>query len=260
MEERKQALRAALTVIAVVLAVTAALVLIFFGGARQTEHDTITLPEPSPAQPVQEQQTPQPAQDLFAEVTRQNVQDVLRSLQRPSSYHQTYVVITYAGGSKRQQQVDIWRSGALIRAESSDSYGTQSILSDGETLYLWYDGDTKALCIPLGEDRSVDDFIGIATYESILSLPPEQIENADFVTLQNDTTLSCVSLRVQMNGYLQEYWVDVNSGLLCRQTMLQNERPVYTMQQTLLEILIDGDETLSGAFCLPDGSEPFVAD
>lgn len=258
MNEHKQALRTAAIVAAVVLAVTVLLVVAFFGGTTQTEQPSITLPEASVTQPEDEQPA-ETEQNLFAEITRENVQDVLRSLARPSSYHQTLTILTYAGETRRQQQADIWRSGELLRADVTDENGVKSILTDGRTLYLWYDGDETALALPLREGVRAEELIGIPTYETILSVDPAQIEGADFVTLEEQSQLACIFVSFASDGCTQYYWVDVQSGLLCRQTMLQDDSPLYTLQQARLDVLIEGDETLSDAFCLPDGTEPFGA-
>ncbi len=256
MEEHRQALRRAVIVTAVVLAVTVLLVVLFLGSSRKDTHESITLPD-APVSAAEEEPPAEPEQNLFAEITRENVQDVLRSLARPSSYYQKLTILNYADGSTRQQQADIWRSGELLRADVSDETGVKSILTDGKTLYVWYDGDETPLSLPLRETMSTDELIGIPTYETILSLDPAQIGSSDFVTLEDQSELACIYVSFTNSGCTQYYWVDVASGLLCRQTMLVADAPVYTMQQIQLDILIDGDETLSGAFCLPDGSEPF---
>ncbi len=259
MKEHRQALRTAVIVAVVVLAVTVLLVVLFFGGAAQTQQQSITLPEPSAAQPQEEEPAEAAEPNLFAEVTRENVQAVLRSLARPSSYHQTLTVLTYAGESSRQQQVDIWRSGDLLRADLTDENGVKSILTDGESVYLWYDGDETALALPLREGVRAEELIGIPTYETILAIDVAQIEGADFVTLEEPSQLACIFVSFVSDGCTQYYWIDVQSGLLCRQTMLQNDSPLYIMQQARLDVLAEGDEALSDAFCLPDGSEPFAA-
>lgn len=258
MKEHNQALRTAAIVAGVVLAVTVLLLVIFLGGDAQENQQTITLPE-TPAAPAEDEQPAEPEQSLFAEITHENVQDVLRSLARPSSYHQTLTVLTYAGQSRRQQQVDLWRSGELLRADVSEDSGVKSILTDGKTLYLWYDGDETALTLPLREGVRAEDLIGIPTDETILSIDPAQIEGADFVTLEEQSQLACIFVSFVSDGCTQYYWIDVQSGLLCRQTILQDDSPLYTMQQGQLDILAEGDEALADAFCLPDGSEPFAA-
>ena len=258
MEKHRQALRTAIIVAAVVLAVTVLLVVLFFGGSRQEAYEPITLPEAPVTTPEEEPQPAESDQTPFAVVTRENVQDVLRSLAMPSSYHQKLVIITYAGSSSRQQQADIWRSGDLLRADLSDDYGVKSILTDGKTLYLWYDGDETAISMPLRTGISAEELLGVPTNETVLTLDPSQIEETDFVTLQDQSQFACIYVSFSSGGCTQSVWVDVASGLLCRQTVLQGDTQLYTLQQIQLELLIDGDETLSGAFCLPDGTEPFA--
>ncbi|MEI3079249.1 MAG: hypothetical protein V8T00_08160 [Oscillospiraceae bacterium] len=56
---------------------------------------------------------------------------------------------------------------------------------------------------------------------------------------------------------MQDYWVSLGSGLLCKQTMTSGDDLVYLMEQTALEVFPENDESLEGVFCLPDGTEPF---
>ena len=257
MEEHKHALHTAIIVCVALLAVTVLLVVLFFGGSNLNEHEAITLPETSAAS-VEDEPEVQPDQNPFAEVTRENVQDVLRSLTRPSSYYQKCTILTYSGGSCRQQQADIWRSGELLRADLSDEFGTKSILTDGKTLCIWYDGDETPLILPLRAGVNAEELIGIPTVETLLSVDPGQIQEAEFVTLEEQPDLACIYVSFFSDGCTQGYWVNVESGLLCRQSIQQDNAPVYILQQLQFELLIGGDETLAGAFCLPDGTDPFA--
>lgn len=257
MKEHKQALRTALIVCGAVLAVTVLLVALFFGTSKQEERPTITLPE-TPVIQAPEDPPVQVDQNQFAEITRGNVQDVLRSLTRPSSYHQAVTIMTYAAQASRQQQVDIWRSGRLFRADITEQSGSvKSVLSDGETAYIWYDGDETALELPLRDGVSPEQLVGIGSYDTILALPQQQIISADFVTLQEEASFSCIYVTFSLNGCEQYDWIDLSSGLLCRQSIQQDGKSLYIMQQNRLDVLMDGDEALSDAFCLPDGTEPF---
>lgn len=257
MKGNHQTLRAAILVIAVVLAVTALLLVLFFGSAPKKPEQTITLPE-APAEPAANEPAAPPEQNQFAEITRDNVQSVIKSLVSPSSYHQVLTIMTYAGGASRQQQADIYRSGNLIRADLTEDSGVKSILSDGKTVYLWYEGDEAALELPLREGTTSEQLIGIPSLSTLLQLAPAQIESAEFVTLQEDASLSCIYVSFTEADCTQYFWIDVASGLLCRQSIQQEGENLYLMQQNRLDVLMDGDEALSDAFLLPDGSEPFA--
>lgn len=257
MKEKHQTLRAAILVIAVVLAVTALLLVLFFGSAPKKPEQTITLPD-APVAPVIEEPAAEPEENQFAEITRDNVQSVIKSLVSPSSYHQALTIMTYAsGGASRQQQADIYRSGNLLRADLTEESGVKSILSDGETVYLWYEGDEQALSLALREGTTAEQLVGIPALSTLLQLEPSQIESAEFVTLQEDASLSCIYVIFTENESTQYFWIDLASGLLCRQSIQHDGQNLYLMQQNRLDVLMDGDEALADAFCLPDGSKPF---
>lgn len=255
-QEHNQALRRAFIVTAAVLAVTIVLLVLFLSGAGRNTHDLISLPD-SQVLPTDDVPGAAPEQTLFAQISCENVQDVLRSLARPSSYHQKLTILRYAESKSRQQTAEIWRSGELLRADVSDEDSVKSILTDGKTLYLWYDNEKPVLELTLRESAQLDELLGLASYETILSLDASVLDTADFVTLDDQAELACIYVGYTQEDTAQYYWVDVDSGLLCRHTMLLADAPVYTMQQIQLERLSDGDESLSGAFVLPDGTEPF---
>lgn len=257
MKENHQALRTAILVIAVVLAVTALLLALFFGSSSKQPEQSITLPD-APVSQTPEEPVEQPEQTQFAEITRDNVQSVIKSLTSPSSYHQTLTILTYANGATRQQQADIWRSGDLIRANVSEESGVKSILSDGKTVYLWYEDDQTPLELSMRDDMTPEQLIGIPSTDALLQISPQQIESAEFVTLQEDASLSCIYVIFTQADCTQYFWIDVTSGLLCRQSIQQQGQNLYVVQQNRLDILMDGDEVLSDAFCLPDGTEPFA--
>ena len=247
MEQEHKNLKPLLLAATAAVTVIAILLVFFFSGRKSKSTQTIILPEP----PTQEQ-TPdeeQPEASL-AELTRENVQSVLKkSVARPSSYHQSMQIVITSGGVQRTQTAELWVKGELVKAQTTDELETKTILADATTLYVWYD-DEEPVQMARGAGMRTDNLAGIPTYESIQDYAKSQIEQA----------ADCIYVSAQDGSVLQDYWVSLSSGLLCKQTMTSGDDLVYLMEQTGLEVFPENDESLEGVFCLPDGTEPFATE
>ena len=88
----------------------------------------------------------------------------------------------------------------------------------------------------------------IPTYEDILKLPVRSIAEADYQDLSG---IPCIYVETvpDQDGYVQRYWVSVETGLLTAAERLLDGTPVYQMASLAL------DETLPATadFTLPDG-------
>lgn len=232
---------------ALVLIVLLALAISSGRGLNSDNH--IVLP-PDSAQAVPERSSS--TQD-FAELDTQNVRSILEDLQRPEAYHQKMSVTVEAGSRTRTQTVELWRRGEYFAADIADDDTVRHLLGSSRTVYIWYDSEEAYSAVSLREGMTLDALVGIADYKSVLSLPTDSIIEANYVELGEQDGLACIFVSSMQNGLLQYYWVSVESGLLCKQTTLSDEKPVYSAQQLLLEPL---DEDF--AFLLPDGSDPFT--
>ena len=254
MEQERKNLKTLLLAGTAAVTVIAILLVFFFSGRKSTSSQTIVLPD-APA-PEQQEQPEQPESTALAEVSRENVQSILeKSVARPSSYHQTMQIITTSGEAQRTQNAELWVKGELVKVQVTDEWETKTVIADETSLYLWYDEEEPVL-LSRGPGMSADVLAGIPTYERILDFAKSQITQATFVSL-SEPAADCVYVSAQDGTRQQDYWVSLESGLLCKQTMLENDELVYLMEQTGLEIFPDNDEALDGVFCLPDGSEAF---
>ena len=206
--------------------------------------------------PEQTESEQQP-QTSLASVSRENVQSILqKSVSRPSSYHQSMQIVITSGDVQRTQTAELWVKGELVKAQITDELETKTVLADATTLYAWYDGEQEPVKLARGAGLSTDNLAGVPTYEAILSYAKSQLTQAAFVTLDEQAS-DCVYVSAQDGECQQDYWVSLDNGLLCKQTMTVSGELVYLMEQTALEIFPDNDEALEGIFCLPDGTEAF---
>lgn len=196
-------------------------------------------------------------QDSFLQVTPENVLDVVATMSRPVSYHQVYHVTLSQGERKTEQIVDIWVDGTLLRADVSSETGTSSILTSGSTAYLWHSDEDGYVSVELNDTVSVDDLLGLPTYELLLQVDPDALTDASYLVIsENDIQCIYVSAAPQI-AVEEEYWIDVSSGLLYQARFFSGEALIYEAVQTALERLAAGDEAFSDRFLLPDGIRPF---
>ena len=254
MEQEHKNLKPLLLAAVAAVTVVAILLVFFFSGRKSASSQTIVLPEPPAPEQTESEQQPQTS---LASVSRENVQSILqKSVSRPSSYHQSMQIVITSGDVQRTQTAELWVKGELVKAQITDELETKTVLTDATTLYAWYDGEQEPVKLARGAGLSTDNLAGVPTYEAILSYAKSQLTQAAFVTLDEQAS-DCVYVSAQDGECQQDYWVSLDSGLLCKQTMTVSGELVYLMEQTALEIFPDNDEALEGIFCLPDGTEAF---
>lgn len=249
------------SILAVFIAVLLVLVILlafFFQSSYGQKNETIVLPDPPAAPSVQDAAEEPPADD-FVQVSTDNVLSVLEHMSRPSSYHQVYTVTVGADETQAAHVVELWVNGPLVRAEISNGIQTKTLLTDGSMAYLWYEGDLQPLSLTLDESVSMEDLLGLQSYDYLLSIEPEQIQDADFVVLDDPEQIQCIYVCSQDAAYVtSRYWVDLETGLLYKADILELSKQVYALRQDLFELLAEEDEAFSDRFCLPDGEMPFV--
>ena len=249
---KRPGVRSAGIVIAAALLVVCVLVAAVLISIRGGTRDGITLPETSGA--VEPEQTPSSEEDIFLEVDRENVQSVLDTMERPSAYHQVLTVSNLWESGAAETTVELWRSGDLIRAKRTESGRVENLLTDGTTVWIWYDGETSARALTPEDSVSFDDLTGIPTYETLSAIPTSAIREAGFVTLDASDGLNCLYLAVLDGDYEDRYWVDVTNQLLCRADTLLEGTQTYQLRQVSCQTLSPEDTALRDVFQLPDGT------
>ena len=229
---------------------------LLFSGA--SDRAVITLPDASlPTAPPDGGDV---EEGTFLTVGPENVADVVGTLARPVSYHQTLTLLTAWTDESAARTAELWVSGGVTRADITDDTGTKSVLSDGKTAYVWYSDEETAAEFSLGGSLTADSLTGIPTYETILTAAPDAIAQAGFVRLDEQGGRSCIFAQLESDGYVDRYWVDVSTGLLCRATTSRSQTLIYQLREQQCETLLATDEAFSAAFTLPDGTQPFSSE
>lgn len=216
---------------------------------RRSSH--ITLPETGP-DTEQVLDVDESGALAVVEIEPTTVQSAIATLSRPAGYRRSIVIEQFWNGGSGNYRLTSSVKGAWTRTDRTMPDGrVRHTITDGENTYIWYNDERDVFQAPAGE-ISADNEQSIPTYESVLSLPTENIAAADYRELKD---LRCIYVETipDQNGYVLRYWVSVDSGLLVTAEKLLEGRVVYRMS-SLEADLNEPDESL---FALPDGTKLF---
>lgn len=262
MDQQKNWNRSSWIGLIAVLLVVGLLLTFFLSQQSRPEEEQIILPN-VPYQPSVQTAPEQLPETSFVQVTPDNVLSVLETMGRPKYYHQVYSV-TVGDEGRSSQTVEVWSNEEVLHAELFDGRRTKTILTNGQAAYLWYDGDEKAAAVKLDYSATIDELLGLPTYENLLVLEQEQIIDAGFLVLE-DPQVQCIYVASQDQltegpyPVVRRYWVDAETGLLFKADILENSKQVYSVTQEWYELLAAEDEIFQDRFLLPDGTDPFIA-
>ena len=137
------------------LAVIVVIGALFVGNMQQNKRDAIVLPDA--AQSTQPELQPDENEPALLEVTRENVQSIVRRLRRPQYYHQTYTITRQMNGAVSETSAELWVADTRVCAVLTTASGEKHILTDGETLYVWYAGDETVRTLAASQDVTMDE-------------------------------------------------------------------------------------------------------
>lgn len=244
--------RSAGIVIAATLFILVLLLALVFLSTRGGQRDVIQLPDDVGASDVET--TMPDVTEPFLRLDASNVQEALGTLSRSAAYYQVMTVSTLWQQEAATESVQLWRSGSCLRAQITGDDTVKHLATDGQSVWIWYDGQTSVRSLALDASVSFDDLLGIPTYETLLELPQEDILDAGFVTFDETESHDCLYIAAQ-NGVRQvRYWVDVDAQVLYRADILEGDTAVYQLRQSSCQLLTPEDATLRAAFMLPDGT------
>ena len=160
------------------------------------------------------------------EVTPETVQAAIATLHRPAAYSRSMTVEYLWNGGSNTAEITASVSGGWSRTDRTLPDGqTRHAITNGETTYIWYNSEADVFTGPAGE-ISPDAEQTIPTYEDVLALPPEQIAQADY-RMVSDVRCIYVETAEDDWGYVQRYWVSVDTGLLAVAERLQDGETIY---------------------------------
>ena len=187
---------------------------------------------------------------ILVEVTPQTVQSIVASMSRYKSYRRS-VEIRYSWGDGASQAIvaQVMVDGGWSRCDTTLASGMveHSIVGE-DTLWYWYDESEAWVSVPASQ-READLIQHIPTYEDVLLAETSAITATGYE--EKDGT-PCIFVEVTRElGYVERYWISVNSGLLTAAETEQGGEVVYSMTSGDVVSPLSGGE---GAFMLPDGT------
>ncbi len=226
------------------------LLLLAWGGRRQS--GSIVLPEgPSDSAGVDEENG-ESRLNVVA-ITPESVRPAISTLSRPASYSRTQTVETFWSGGSGQSQSQIYVSGGRTRLDTQlpDGGVRHTLLVEdpegGGAAGIWYDDETDWRALR-SSGLTADQAGRMLSYETVQDLPVERIASADYRD-QDGTGCVYVETAADAAGYVERYWVSVESGLLHMAERLWDGEVVYRFTAGAPEIGAQDDSL----FLLPDG-------
>jgi hypothetical protein len=245
-----------LIAVAVFVVVLVFLLAEFSNGAQKKQG--IVLPQGSSeptTRPTDEGTNPD-----FVIVTPENLSALVESFEIPTCYAQTLSQTVYGDGAVDISVIQIRSYATLRKMEILQSGITRHLLSNGETLYLWYGDDpSKVEEIRLSADISVEDIAGIFSYASVASLPKEEIVQVAYIPLTQAVDTHYLYLSTKHSGNIvTDYWIDMTTGLLHMAETREGDVVLYSLEKDSFEVFDTQEEDFLGHFVLPDGVAPFA--
>lgn len=185
------------------------------------------------------------------EISVDTVQAAIASLTRSDSYYRPLTVQTHWDGASSVTSVQTWVDGGYTYSRVVlPSGAVRYSLSDGTTLYYWFSGNTSYLTAP-ANSLNADLAQRIPTYEDVLNLPAGRIHDAFYGAYGEHLCIYVETVADEL-GYLERYWISVDTGLLVAAETVKDETVVLSVNATYP---ITSPCPAGVRFALPDGTE-----
>ena len=232
----------------ITLLLLAALLLALYSPLAAPKTAEVKLPELMDKLPEQTSAAV-PRELRQVEVNPQTVQAVVATLNRPDSYSRSIRVNTFWKGGSRTALIRVWVKGSLLRMNIVGDAAEKNYLMEGDTVTLWYENDTSRLYTYTGSDPHLADGLQrIPTYEDILTLDPSAIRKAGCTMGENGKWCTLVAAEEQNFGYLDIYYISLDTGLLEQAEQWDGDTLIYSMSAGEAELSAPDDQL----FLLPE--------
>ncbi len=184
-------------------------------------------------------------------IDRTNIQAVIRSLQRPEVYQLHSQTTYYYNGARSVLRSQLWREGDQVRIDQLSADGTKEkqIFLTKDWVYLW--GPDKQVARYVRQNRDADLYSHAPTYEDLLQLPAEAIQDAQIIEVDGHLCIYVVSLD-PLTGETEQWYLLVENGLLISAEGQLDGQLTYQTTISDLQLSLEGQDP----FVLPDGTKP----
>jgi len=193
----------------------------------------------------------------LVEITPDNVQNVIATLARIETYSRTIAQTRYwsNGTESAVSEAQIWVTPYALRIAWEHG---ENIILTADYFHIWFENrphQSRPVTVGLGGSLSqiLDEFQGIPSYETVLELDPAQIMEAGYVLKNIDGVYEyCIYLVFESGilGYVDRYYISLNSGLLLAMYTLDGDIPIFRMET----VHFSSEAPPNSAFTLPDGT------
>lgn len=178
-------------------------------------------------------------QNVLKEVTvdRENVIDVIQTLFRPQEYSYKAEAAVISDEGRRTLSTSGYISfnhAKIILAFEGDAPAQHTVLTE-DRVFIWAEGSQVYYEGSRGEFSS-DDIGMIPTYEDIVKLDNFTVIEGSFLIDEDGQSLIFAKVLNANTGMVEKYYVSVENGLLIRSETEQDEKTVYQMHITELEL------------------------
>ncbi len=237
-------------VVLIGIVITVAMLSSFGLGLFAPETARIQLPTPAASQSP----APQGGEDGYirVDVTPETVQNIIaRTLTRPDSYGRSVTIEDFWGeGSSGVTRAVVWVDGGWTHTTATLPGGAvRHSIVGREQFWLWYEGSGAVLTGPAQAGDADLEGQRIPTYEDVLSLETERISSAGYEEKEGQLCIF-VELEPDHLGYVERYWISVDSGLLTAAETRLHGQLVYRMSADAVERPVPEEAD----FRLPDGT------
>ena len=168
----------------------------------------------------------------FAELRPDTVQYILAIIDKPKSYSCNYVVESFWEDGSSYCDVAVYVKDSVFSVTVlNDAYLKRSIFTE-EDFYIWYidekgyyEGKRGAA---LADEKIADAVQMSGSYENLMELDPEHIIETDYIEVDG---VYCVYVKAEMGqlGYISEYYIYPDTGLLLKNEIYDDDTLVYRM-------------------------------
>ena len=188
----------------------------------------------------------------YAQLRPDTVQYILQIIEKPKSYSSRYMVESFWDDGSACFDVSVYVKNDVFSVSIlNDAYLKRCIFTD-EKFYIWYidesdyyEGERGSV---LDEEKIADAVQMSGSYKSLMELEPEQILETDYIDVDG---VSCIYVKAEMGqlGYISEYYIYPDTGLLLKNEVYDGDKLVYRMDSSDIMLTVPYDEY----FTLPGG-------
>ena len=188
----------------------------------------------------------------YAALRPDTVQYILKIIEQPKSYSCKYAIESFWDDGSGYFDVSVYVKDEIYSVMIlNDAYLKRCIFTD-EKFYIWYigeedyyEGNRRSV---LGEEKITDAVQMSGSYKSLMELDPEQIIETDYIDVDG---VYCIYVKAKMGqfGYISEYYIYPDTGLLLKNEIYDGDKLVYRMSSSDMMLTAPYDEY----FTLPGG-------